>query len=81
MLNPRFLRFTMLALAMGLALVAFGCSNAANKTTTMTGANVQFKIGDAPADSVLSLVLTITVRAPSASREQSPRPRASRGRW
>jgi len=60
MLNPRFLRFTMLALAMGLALVAFGCSNAANKTTTMTAANVQFKIGDAPADSVLSLVLTIT---------------------
>ena len=60
MLNPRFLRFTMLALAMGLALVAFGCSNAAYKTTTMTAANVQFKIGDAPADSVLSLVLTIT---------------------
>ena len=60
MLNPRFLRFTMLALAMGLAFVAFGCSNAAYKTTTMTAANVQFKIADAPADSVLSLVLTIT---------------------
>jgi uncharacterized protein DUF4382/uncharacterized protein DUF5666 len=59
MLNPRFLRFTMLTLAMGLAWVALGCSNAANPTT-MTSANAQFKIGDTPADSVMSLVLTIT---------------------
>lgn len=60
MLNPRFLRFTTLALAVGLTLFALGCGTAANKPTTMTAANAQFKIGDAPADSVLSLALTIT---------------------
>jgi len=59
MLNLRFLRFTTLALAIGLLLAALGCSNTA-KPTTMTAANAQFKIGDAPADSVLSLVVTLT---------------------
>ena len=59
MLNPRFLRFTIVALVMGLCLVALGCSNSP-KTTPMATANAQFKIGDAPADSLLSLVVTIT---------------------
>ena len=61
MLKLRFLRFTPLALAMGLALVALGCGNGANKPITMaTAANTQIKIGDSPADSVLALDVTIT---------------------
>jgi hypothetical protein len=60
MLKLRFLRFTLLALAMGLALIALGCGTAANKPTTMTAANAQIKIGDSPADSVLALDVTIT---------------------
>ena len=60
MLNPRLLRSMTLALATGLVVLALGCSNTANKTTTMTTPNAQFKIGDAPSDSVLALVVTIT---------------------
>lgn len=62
MSDTRFLtRLATFGLALGLAVAATGCGGAGSGTVlSKNGARTQIKIGDAPADSVLSFELVIT---------------------